>query len=428
MKSIKGISRYFLCCAVVLASLPFTSSAFAQVEKPRYYVLDKTLSRFKSDFNALKDKTRLVFIVGPSCGNCLRGMDDLNRHVVQALQKDARVHTLVLHVPALNATEKHASAAVALMLGPNVTHYWDPLAESSYAFGRALGPEIKKQPKGFAWDVWMAFAPGDTWGEQNTPPAPDFWHHQLWRLSKTNYLDTKKFSASLKALLGKAAKAKQAAFKRAAEHTTGILKVDHTSDLMVDEFHESRGGVDKLKGIQTMRYEGRAAFNGQSYPLVITHQRPHEYKRLVKHPQGDALVRWDGKTILRQGPVVGLSAPVHDKVIRAQEIDHWFTDWQAKGHKVTPIGMKSVDNHLPWLMQTDLANGQTWYTYMDSHKGDAYRDVLISPEGAETVVIEYGDYQAVQGLRLAHQAKYYVDGALVLTDTFNKIHMTYNNP
>ena len=44
-----------------------------QTDRPDYYVVDEDLSRIKADFNAMEDKVRLVFIIGPSCGICLRG-------------------------------------------------------------------------------------------------------------------------------------------------------------------------------------------------------------------------------------------------------------------------------------------------------------------------------------------------------------------
>ena len=90
--------------------------------KPAYITLNEDLSQLKADFNAMTDKVRLVFISGPSCGICLRGMDDLNEAIVASLQNDPRIHTFVLYVPTLGAKEKHVAAAVPLMQGPRINH------------------------------------------------------------------------------------------------------------------------------------------------------------------------------------------------------------------------------------------------------------------------------------------------------------------
>jgi hypothetical protein len=134
--------------------------------------LDGALARLRSDFNADQDKVRLLFIVGPSCGTCLMGMENLNRELVGKLQGDIRFKTFVVHVPALMATAADVPGAMRLMSGPDVIHYWDGDARSGVAYAKVLNVS-------FAWDVWMAYAPGQTWDDPAKPPAPAFWRHQL---------------------------------------------------------------------------------------------------------------------------------------------------------------------------------------------------------------------------------------------------------
>jgi len=71
-----------------------------------FVVLDQELTQLKQDFNRRKDQLRLFFIVGPTCGICLRGMADLQDEFLREMQNDPRVHTFVIHVPALDAEEK----------------------------------------------------------------------------------------------------------------------------------------------------------------------------------------------------------------------------------------------------------------------------------------------------------------------------------
>ena len=63
--------------ATMILGLTFFSSAAAEIDHPggdQYLVLSRDLHRLKDDFNAARDSVRLVFIVGPTCGICLRGM------------------------------------------------------------------------------------------------------------------------------------------------------------------------------------------------------------------------------------------------------------------------------------------------------------------------------------------------------------------
>ncbi len=138
-----------------------------------YVVLEESLQQLKDDFNANRGKIRLMFIVGDTCGICLRGMADLNDAFIARAQNDERLVTFVVHVPALGAQEKHIPDALPLLNGPRVFHYWDGIGKSGIHFGDTLEPNGM-----YAWDVWLAYGPEDEWLE-TVPPKPEFWMHQL---------------------------------------------------------------------------------------------------------------------------------------------------------------------------------------------------------------------------------------------------------
>ena len=77
----------------------------------------------------------------------------------------------------LGANESHLPGAMKLMEDERALHFWD-----EHAFvGTAFAPYIERlQPP--VWDIWMLFAPGVTW-EEEEPPIPDWWEHQLTVLS-----------------------------------------------------------------------------------------------------------------------------------------------------------------------------------------------------------------------------------------------------
>ena len=153
--------RVIISCTIIFALIacaPESSEEQAfQTDRPDYYVVDEDLSRIKVDFNAMEDKIRLVFIVGPSCGICLRGMDDLNESIVKSIQNDPRIHTLAIHVPALGAEEKHVVGSIPLLSGPRVTHYWDPSGNTGIEFKETLDIPM------YAWDLWFVYEPGARW-------------------------------------------------------------------------------------------------------------------------------------------------------------------------------------------------------------------------------------------------------------------------
>jgi hypothetical protein len=156
-------------------------------------VLDEELTALKTAFNGAQSKVRLLFVAGPSCGPCLRGLMELNEALGADLLSDQRLSTLVVHVPTLGAEQHHAERAAQLLNGASVTHYWDPSGKSGDAVTEALGIAPI-----YAWDVWLIYPPGDQW-EASAPPAPARWMHQLGQLPRETRLDPQAFAADVRA-------------------------------------------------------------------------------------------------------------------------------------------------------------------------------------------------------------------------------------
>lgn len=154
-------------------------------------VLDESAVALKAAFNAASDDVRLLFIVGPSCGPCLRGLIDMNENLGADLLSNPRLRVFVVHVPTLGAQERHAQRAAQLLRGASVMHYWDPSGRSGELLQKTL-----KIPE-YAWDVWLTYAPGATW-DGEAPPPPVSWAHQLGRLPAKTRLDPKAFTADVR--------------------------------------------------------------------------------------------------------------------------------------------------------------------------------------------------------------------------------------
>ena len=76
-------------------------------------ILQEDLQQLKNDFNANQGKVRLLFLSGPTCGICLRGMADLNDEFLAASQNDERLVTFVVHVPTMGAKKNHSKPPAA---------------------------------------------------------------------------------------------------------------------------------------------------------------------------------------------------------------------------------------------------------------------------------------------------------------------------
>ena len=187
-----------------LAAILLAVTASVSAASPNsFVVMQDDLARLKADFNAAADDVRLIFIVGPTCAVCLRGLADLNRNLLDG-NDNPRLWTQIVHVPTLGATEQHVPDAAALVTGgAHVTNYWEDSGIIGRLYEATLGFDDV-----YAWDVWMVYKPGVRW-EGRLPPKPDFAMHQLRSHPKVSklmpLLDSKQFAAVVNGYLAELA-------------------------------------------------------------------------------------------------------------------------------------------------------------------------------------------------------------------------------
>jgi hypothetical protein len=169
----------------------------------KFVTVDGAASQLRADFNQAKGKVRLLFVVDPICPGCLRGLDDVNRDLLEH-SRDPRLETFVVHVPVLKPppTAADVPPAAELLKNSNVRHYWDP----SGNFGRALseGVDLKNGSKSvYAWDVWLIYGPDAVW-QGTLPPKPLLLMHQLRALEGSKQfprLDSEIFSKEVQKVI-----------------------------------------------------------------------------------------------------------------------------------------------------------------------------------------------------------------------------------
>jgi hypothetical protein len=181
----------------LLALVSFAALATDAPPKP-YVVLDKSLSQLHADFNANVGKVRMLYIVGPTCGICLRGMSDLQETVYSKKGDDPRIVTFVVHVPTLGAHEANVAPASQLIANRYTTHYWEETGITGKLMEQVMGVDK------YVWDFWAIYAPNVVWSDERLMPEPSFWQHQLSGLPPEKRLDANVFAAKVDEFLAQA--------------------------------------------------------------------------------------------------------------------------------------------------------------------------------------------------------------------------------
>ncbi|MCH8074062.1 MAG: hypothetical protein IIA09_19190 [Proteobacteria bacterium] len=371
------------------------SAVDSQLAEPSYVVMGEDLQQLKDDFNANEGRVRLLFISGPTCGICLRGMADLNDAFIAASQGDNRLVTFVVHVPALGAREEHVAATIPLLQGPRIHHYWEDSGIIGQHFSEVMGVEI------YVWDFWMIYGPEARW-DGLLPPAPDYYEHQLGVTSggsrgfpRERVLDAERFAAEA---AGYIARVDADQFVEPENVNldgnemfadgTVIPVVAQPRNVAVRQHIMGRGGYKNLKRIQSIRARGSIETDSGTYDLIIEAARPDSLRRMVTNGER------------------GLPSDLERLLLDTFEFDGLFVEWPDKGHKVEMVGMLKIGDVLAWKLSLQQADGPSWYLYINSHGGALVRADILDDQGELLYEIRQSDFRETSDFMFPHRIEY----------------------
>ena len=384
------------------------AAAQANYSASSYLVLGEDLQQLKDDFNANEGRVRLMFLSGPTCGICLRGMADLNDEFIAASQNDDRLVTFVVHVPALGAREEHVSDTIPLLDGPRVYHYWEESGIIGSHYTEVMDVDM------YVWDFWAIYGPGARW-EGTLPPKPDYYEHQLGGFPQAKMLNAERFGVEAGKFIDRVDTSR---FARLADVTlsesemfadgTTIPVVAQPRNSAVRQHIMGRGGFKNLKRIQKIDMRGHLQFDGDSYPLEISMARPNLLQRkiTVGEQESVAEVLDDGQVVLNTGARRGLPASLELKMLNAYEFDGLLVEWPGKGSELSMVGMQKFDDVLAWKLDLVQSGGQHWHLFINSHGGGIVRANLLDENDQVEYAILQSDFRETSGFKYPHRIEY----------------------
>lgn len=364
-----------------------------------YVVMGEDLRQLKDDFNANAGRVRLLFINGPTCGICLRGMADLNDAFIAASQGDGRLVTFVVHVPALGAREEHVAATIPLLQGPRIHHYWEDSGIIGQHFSEVMESEM------YVWDFWMIYGSEARW-DGLLPPAPDYYEHQLGVTSgrfrgfpREKVLDAERFAAEAARYVARVDSSKFVEAKNLDLDESELLAdgtvipvVAQPRNVAVRQHIMGRGGYKNLKRIQSIRAKGLIETDSGTYDLTIEAGRPNLLRRIVTN---------GGR---------GLPSDLERLLLDTFEFDGLFVEWPDKGHKVEMVGMLKIGEVLAWKLSLQQADGPSWHLYVNSHGGALVRADILNDQGELLYEIRQSEFRETSDFMFPHRIEY-LDGA-----------------
>jgi outer membrane lipoprotein-sorting protein len=184
-----------------------------------------------------------------------------------------------------------------------------------------------------------------------------------------------------------------------------------TVDDVVAKHIQARGGLEKLKAVQSMKITGKMTLGpGIEAPVSLELKRPHSVRLDITFQGNLGVQAYDGKTGWSINPMGGnknpepMSADDLKDMEEQADFDGPLVDSKAKGNSVELMGKDKVEGSDAFKLRVTLKNGDLRYIYIDTDsylevRTDAKRTIRGSEIETESLS---GDYKEVGGLMMPY--------------------------
>ncbi|HZM70820.1 MAG TPA: hypothetical protein VFB95_10700 [Candidatus Cryosericum sp.] len=184
-----------------------------------------------------------------------------------------------------------------------------------------------------------------------------------------------------------------------------------TVDEIIAKNIEARGGLEKMKSVQSIRLTGKMMMGpGMEAPMTLEIKRPKSLRMEFTFQGMTGVQAYDGKSGWSISPFGGKKDPEPmspDDTKEAEEeadIDGPLVDYKGKGHTVELVGKEKLEGSDAYKLKVTLKGGTVRYQYIDADsfleiRTEAKRTVRGNEMEFESTI---GDYKEVGGLLIPH--------------------------
>ena len=183
-----------------------------------------------------------------------------------------------------------------------------------------------------------------------------------------------------------------------------------TVDEVIAKSIEARGGLEKMKAVQSVRMTGKMTMGpGIEAPVTIEMKRPRNARLEFTFQGMTGVQAYDGQQGWGISPM-GSRQPEPVPAEMAKELDNQadidgpLVDWKAKGHQVELVGKDKVEGSDAWKVKVLLKSGDVEHIYLDAEtylpiKSESKRTIRGSETEVESTI---GDYKEAGGVLWPH--------------------------
>jgi outer membrane lipoprotein-sorting protein len=211
----------------------------------------------------------------------------------------------------------------------------------------------------------------------------------------------------------------------------GVLHAQTVDEIIALNLR-SKGGLEKIKGTNTVRMTGSVVARDMSGremtgTMTMVAKRPNLMRRDVDVGGQHIVNAFDGSTLwTAMGNGTAQQVPATQNAYAAQdaEFDSVFVDYKEKGHKIEFVGKETVDGVPVYHLKVTKKGGPPQDYYLDAETGLEKKISVTGrgPDGSQMVnVTEFSDYRSVDGSMVPFVLKQRQNGTVIATTTLDKV-------
>lgn len=178
-------------------------------------------------------------------------------------------------------------------------------------------------------------------------------------------------------------------------------------DEIVSRHVEARGGLKKIRSIQTLRQSGRIRSGANRTAVAVRELKRPARSRFEFTVQGvTAVYASDGSTGWQVSPFDGqlTPGPLPEEVVaeaaEQADLEGPLVDWKAKGHRVELVGREPVGGKDTYKLRVTLKGGGVRHEYVDVASSRLVRTETTRQVRGRSVQIQttYMDFKKTKGV------------------------------
>jgi outer membrane lipoprotein-sorting protein len=172
-------------------------------------------------------------------------------------------------------------------------------------------------------------------------------------------------------------------------------------DEIVNKALTVRGGLDKLRAVNTMKMVGKVTMQGREFPITVMAKRPNLMRQEMTVDGSRVISAFDGDKVWVVNPMLGINEPQEMSGPMADEIRDQpifggpLVGYKERGETLELVGPSTVGDAKTWKLKLSRPNGRPMFIDVDAVTGLELQWSRSVDQGGMTVDVDsvMSDYQ-----------------------------------